>query len=187
MSVLEVLTFPHPILKKKSQDVEEVNSKIQELVQNMFESMYAKGNGIGLAAPQVGESLNIFVMDVPKEDPEDPEDPEDEDKFIKNPICMINPKIIHQEGIITWEEGCLSCPELLVEVERSNNIIVESLDAEGRPQKLTLSELESVCTQHEMDHLEGKLLVDRVSRLKRDMYRKQRVRERKDDDDVSVL
>lgn len=176
MAKLPVITFPAKSLKKKSVPVEKVTSKITDLVRDMFETMY-EFNGIGLAAPQVGEHLNVLVMDVKKPDPIDPE------KFISHPICLINPKIIKQEGIIFFEEGCLSCPELLVEVERSKHVIVEALDAEGRPIKLELSDLTAVCTQHEMDHLEGKLLTDYISRLKREMYRKQLVRAKKDEDD----
>ena len=178
MAKLSILTFPAASLKKASVPVEKVTSKITDFVKDLFDTMYRTGNGIGLAAPQVGENLNIFVMDVPKPDPIDPE------KEISNPICIINPKIIKHEGIITWEEGCLSCPELLVNVDRSQNIVVTGLDAEGRPQELILSDLEAVCTQHEMDHLAGKLLTDYISRLKRDMYRKQRIRARIDDDDT---
>lgn len=178
MAKLPIVTFPTASLKKPSVPVEKVTSKITDFVQDLFETMYGTGNGIGLAAPQVGENLNIFVMDVPTVDAKDSE------KETPNPICIINPKIIKHEGIITWEEGCLSCPELLVNIDRAQSIVVQGLDAEGRPIELSLSDLQAVCTQHEMDHLSGKLLTDYISRLKRDMYRKQRIRARKDDDDT---
>lgn len=167
---LPILTYPNKVLKKQSVPVEKVTSTITDFVKNLFETMYASETGIGLAAPQVGENLNIFVMDVALTDPDNPE------KQTPNPIAHINPKIIHREDTIIFEEGCLSCPELLVDIERSKNIIVESLDAEGRAQQHNLSDISAVCVQHEMDHLVGKLLTDYISRLKRDMYKKQRLR-----------
>lgn len=178
--ILEVLKFPSPVLKKKSRDVEKVTSNLSDFVQDMFETMYNE-EGIGLAAPQVGENLNILVMDVGQPDPKN------EDKLISNPLCLINPRIVSREGQIVYDEGCLSCPELLVQVPRSQNIVVEALDAEGRLVTYNLQDLTAVCTQHEMDHLAGKLLTDYLSQLKRDMYRKQRVRQRRDDDDVGDL
>jgi len=180
MAKLPVLTYPAKSLKQKSVPVEKVDSRIGDLVQDMFETMYAE-NGIGLAAPQIGENINLIVMDVKTVDPLD------EEKLISHPYCLINPKIVSEEGIITFEEGCLSCPELLVEVERSENIVVEALDAEGKPVQHSLSELTAVCVQHEMDHLQGVLLTDYISRLKRDMYKKQRVREKKNEDDQGDL
>lgn len=174
MARLPIITFPAKSLKKPSRPVEKVTSRITDFVKDMFETMYA-GNGIGLAAPQVDEHLNIFVMDVKKPDPIDPE------KLISNPVCLINPRIIRREGTVFYEEGCLSCPELLVEVERNKIITVEGLNAEGRPVKYDLTDLDAVCTQHEMDHLKGKLLTDYISRLKKDLYRKQLIRKRQDD------
>lgn len=180
MSKLSVLTYPTASLKKSSRPVENFNSRLGDLVQDMFETMYVE-NGIGLAAPQIGENVNLFVMDVALPDPNDPE------KSISQKICMVNPRVTERNGVLIYEEGCLSCPELLVEVERSENIVVESFDAEGRPQKHVLSGLQSVCTQHEMDHLEGVLLTDRISRLKREIYGKKRIRERQDEKDKSLL
>ena len=177
MAKLPILTFPAKTLKVESKPVEKVTSKLTDLVDDMFETMYA-AEGIGLAAPQVGENLDILVLDIQKKDPLDPE------KVVNNPICLINPKIIASEGSILYEEGCLSCPELLVEVDRYKDIIVEGLDAEGRPTQHKLSELAAVCVQHEMDHLKGKLLTDYISRLKRELYRKDRIRVRKDENDV---
>ena len=177
---LNVLTYPSQSLKKKSVAVKDFNSWLTDLVEAMFETMYIE-RGIGLAAPQVGENINLFVMDVGRPDPQDAE------KILSHKICMINPRITEAEGLILYEEGCLSCPELLVEVERSKNIIVESFDPEGRPQKMALTDLEAICTQHEMDHLKGILLTDRISRLQREIYGKKRVRERKDEQDKSQL
>lgn len=177
---LDVLTYPSQTLKKKSVPVKDFNSWLTDLAEAMFETMYTE-RGIGLAAPQVGENINLFVMDVGRPDPQDAE------KILSHKICMVNPKITEAEGLILYEEGCLSCPELLVEVERSKTIIVESFDPEGRPQKMTLTDLEAICTQHEMDHLKGVLLTDHISRLQREIYGKKRVRERKDEQDKSRL
>lgn len=177
MAKLPIITFPAKSLKKSSKPVEKVTSKTYDFVQDLFETMYAS-NGIGLAAPQVDEHLNILIMDVKKVDPTDSE------KFIAQPICLINPRIIKREGIIFYEEGCLSCPELLVEVERNKIITVEALNEEGKLVTHQLTDLMAVCTQHEMDHLTGKLLTDYISRLKKEIYRKQRVRAKKDEKDL---
>lgn len=176
MDFLKVLTYPAASLKKKSVDVDKVTSRLQDLIGVMYATM-EKENGIGLAAPQIGENINLFVMDVGRPNPIDPEN------RLSNRICMINPKLTSAQGLMQYEEGCLSCPELLVTVDRARDIVVSSLDAAGRPQILTLSELEAVCTQHEMDHLVGILLTDRISSLQREMYAK-KVRKRRDDADT---
>ena len=180
MAILPVLTYPHPTLKKPSQDVRDFHARLKELVDDLFETMLMNG-GIGLAAPQVGENLNVFVMDVSQEDKRNPAG------ITHHEICMINPKIVSAQGEIAFEEVCLSCPDLIVTVDRYKDIIVESLDVEGHPQKHILTDLEAVCTQHEMDHLKGILLVDKVSSLKRELYSKKRVRKRKSEKDVSLL
>lgn len=178
--ILPILTFPAQSLKKPSVQVEKVTSKIGDLVEDMFETMKGE-HGIGLAAPQVGENLNILIMNVFKRDPKDPE------KVISNPISLINPQILRSEGVIVYEEGCLSCPELLVKMERAQNITVQGLDKEGKKVSHDLNDLEAVCIQHEMDHLRGKLLTDYLSRLKRDIYRKHLVRPKKNDNDRGDL
>jgi peptide deformylase len=180
MAKLSVLTYPTPSLRKPSRDVQDFDSRLGDLVRDMFETMYAD-NGIGLAAPQIGENINLLVMDVGRPDPQDPQ------KEVSHQICLVNPKIVQTEGVIVYEEGCLSCPELLVEVERVRNIVVEAKDSEGRPLRLALSELEAVCTQHEMDHLQGILLTDRISRLQREIYGKKRIRVRKEESDKGDL
>ena len=174
MAKLTVLKYPTPSLKKPSVPVEKVTKEIQALVKDMFETMHVS-SGIGLAAPQVGKNLNLFVMDAQKPDPIDPE------KYISNPLCLINPKIVHKDGLVVFEEGCLSCPGLLVDVKRAKDITVEFLDAKGKPQTLELTDLEAICVQHEMDHLQGILLIDHISRLKRELYRKQRLKEKKEE------
>lgn len=177
MAKLPILTYPAKSLKQESKPVKDFNSRLVDLVKDMFETMY-DAQGIGLAAPQIGENIDLLVMDVPQQDLLDPE------KYNPNPLCFINPKIIGRNGKIFYEEGCLSCPDLLVEVERDKDIIVEAVDVEGNPITHKLTDLTSVCLQHEMDHLAGKLLTDYISRLKRDRYKKTRIRERKDENDT---
>lgn len=176
MSILPILTYPAKSLKKPSLAVKDFSSRLGDLVQSMFATMES-AQGVGLAAPQIGENIQLFVMDAGKPDPVDPEKKQPE------PFCIINPRIVEKSGIIQYEEGCLSCPELLIKMDRAKNIIVESFDFEGRPQKHSLSDLAAVCVQHEMDHLKGKLLADQLSRLKRDLYAKELLREKKDDQD----
>lgn len=174
MSKLHVLTYPNNRLRHLSKDILEVNQTIQELAQNMFETMVEE-NGIGLAAPQVGEEIRLIVVDVPKQDPIDSQ------KYHADPIALINPVIIDSAGETQYDEGCLSCPELIVTVDRAAQIKVAYLDLEGRTCELSADGLKSICIQHEIDHLNGVLLVDKVSRIERDMYKKKRIRIAKDD------
>ena len=178
MAKLPILTFPSASLKKESAPVEKVTSKIVDLVHDMFETM-EHADGIGLAAPQGGENLNILVMNVPLN-----RDDDDKEPIYSGPLCFINPKIISASGKIQYEEGCLSCPELLVKVDRSQNLLVEALDVDGKLVQHNLADLMAVCLQHEMDHLKGKLLTDYISRLKRDFYKKQRLREKENEFDL---
>lgn len=180
MAILPVLTYPDPLLKKQSKNVVDFNAWLEELVHHMFDTMVFQ-NGIGLAAPQVGESLNIFVMHVPNDDSYQMPG------LTHQKICMINPKIVTAEGDITYEEACLSCPELFVSVDRFKDIVVTSFDVRGKPQKHTLTDIEAVCVQHEMDHLNGILLTDKISALKREIYGKKRIRKRQDDTKVNIL
>lgn len=183
MSQLKVYTFPDPVLREKSKPVKQITSSIEELVKSMFETMVVE-NGIGLAAPQVGEKLRVIVLDVPIVDPDDPDN---DKKRRPDPVAMINPEIISGEGLIQFEEGCLSCPEIAVFVDRQEQIRVKYLDVSGRPLTLEAAGLKAVCIQHEIDHLNGVLLVDRLSRLKRDIYRKQRIRILRDEKDAENI
>jgi peptide deformylase len=115
--------------------------------------------GIGLAAPQIGESIRLFVMDVGRDDPIDPE------KKISQPYCFFNPVITKAEGKTAIEEGCLSCPELQVSVDRAARVTLSFLDIHGKPQKALFDGLEAICIQHEMDHLNGVLLVDQLNKM----------------------
>jgi peptide deformylase len=137
--------------------------------------------GIGLAAPQVGELIRLAIVDVRKQDTVDLE------KFISDPVALINPEIIAGEGTISYEEGCLSCPELLVKVDRFNRVKVKYLDLEGRMCELTAEGLKAVCIQHELDHLNGILLADKISRLERNLYKSKLFKIAKDEKDLAKV
>jgi peptide deformylase len=116
--------------------------------------------GIGLAAPQVGEAIRLVVMDTGW----------NEEGGEKNPRVMVNPEIVLREGTLTWTEGCLSVPDFQAEVERSARVIVRYADLDGNAHEEDVTELRAVCFQHELDHLDGVLFIDRISRLKRSLY-----------------
>jgi peptide deformylase len=157
MAILTVLHYPDPRLRKVAQPVEHVDDTIRQLVDDMFETMY-QAPGIGLAATQVDVHQRIITIDI------------SEDK--SQPLCLINPEIIASEGVEKMEEGCLSVPGIYEPVERAENITVKALNREGQPYEMHVDGLLSVCIQHEMDHLLGKLFVDYLSELKRKRIRK---------------
>ncbi|MBW1711944.1 MAG: peptide deformylase [Deltaproteobacteria bacterium] len=168
MALLEIVTYPDPRLKKVCQPVEEVDEEIKSLISDMAETMYA-APGVGLAAPQVGELKRVLVCDAtPKDQP-------------RRLIALVNPEIVEEEGSISMEEGCLSCPEIQVEVPRAARIKVRGLDAEGRSVTLEAEDLLAVVLQHEIDHLDGGLIVDHLSSLKRNLYRRQRKKAKTED------
>lgn len=149
MSVKKVLIYGDEILRIKSKEVKKISSKIKTLIANMRDTMYAQ-NGVGLAAPQIGENLRIFVIDVTE-----PDEP-------YNPIVFINPKIIEKSGAINSYEGCLSFPEAYTNVRRYKNIKVKATDINGKPFIIEAKDgcLLARAIQHEFDHLEGVLFVD---------------------------
>ncbi len=165
MPLRPVLQFPDPRLKRKSEPVGEVTDAIRQLAADMLEVMYDEP-GIGLAAPQVGESIRLIVMDTDwtGEDGE------------RKPGVMLNPEIVAREGEVTWNEGCLSVPEFNADVERAARVRVRYQDLEGNTHEEEASELRAVCFQHELDHLDGVLFIDRISRLKRSLYVQKRKR-----------
>lgn len=181
--ILNILKYPDPLLKKKSAPVEKVDKEIGELIENMFETMYA-APGVGLAAPQIGILKRILVIDVgrleglPSLASAGQAGGQGETRK-PDPKAIINPVIRTREGKITWEEGCLSLPSLIVPVERSRKIVVEGIDREGKAVKYLGEDLLAVAFQHEIDHLEGVLLVDRLSRLKRELYKRKLERHEK--------
>ena len=157
MAIRPILTAPDPRLKAVSTDVETVDSAIRALIGDMADSMYA-ADGIGLAAVQIGVPKRVLVIDL------------DQKEGKKNPVAYINPKIVWaSEEMAVFEEGCLSVPEIWDDVERPARIKCEYLDRDGNPQLLEADGLLATCLQHEMDHLNGVLFIDHLSRLKRAM------------------
>lgn len=156
--ILEILTYPDPRLSQKSMPVTEFTLELKELCENMLETMY-DAPGIGLAAPQVNVHKQIVVIDV------DYESSEDEPPVLSNkqPRIFINPRIVWRDGKILFKEGCLSVPGEFEEVERSERIRVEYQDVNGKSHVLEADGLLAVCLQHELDHLDGRLFIDRLS------------------------
>jgi peptide deformylase len=169
--ILDIVKYPDPVLRKVAKPVEKVDAEIQRLVDDMYETMYA-APGVGLAAPQVAISKRILVIDVGLLE----KDEQGKECHKPDPKAIINPVITIQEGKILWDEGCLSLPQLIVPMERSKKILVEGLDREGRKIKYLGENLLAVAFQHEIDHLDGKLIFDKISRLKQDLYKKKLAR-----------
>lgn len=167
MAILPIYVAPHPVLKKIAEPVAEVTDELRRLMDDMLETMYA-APGIGLAAPQVGVSKRILVLDV--EQPRDiPEDAPPEARRGK-PLFFVNPEITWEsDDLNTYDEGCLSLPGQYAEVERPAKVKVKFLDYDGKPQEIAAEGLLATCVQHEMDHLNGILFVDHLSTLKRDI------------------
>ncbi len=149
MSILKIVEYGSPVLREPCKEVTKVSKKIKTLVADLLDTMY-KANGVGLAAPQVGVSLRVFVIDV--SDPKGPIDP----------LVFINPKIIKKSGAINSYEGCLSFPQAYTDVRRYANVMVKALDIHGRPfiKEAKDGELLARAIQHEFDHLDGKLFID---------------------------
>jgi peptide deformylase len=163
MALREVLQFPDPRLKNVSEPVDEITDELRELARDMCDVMYDEP-GIGLAAPQVGASIRMFVIDTEW----------GEEGAERNPTVMINPEFLRKEGKITWEEGCLSVPDYTADVERAAEVTIRAIDLDGKEILEEATGLRAVCLQHEFDHLDGVLFIDRISRLKRSLYVKKR-------------
>lgn len=176
MSKLTLLTFPDPNLRKIAKPVSEFDESLENLVNQMFETMYAE-NGIGLAATQVNIQKCVIVIDLGKKDDStvtDITDKETDDSTPKqpDPITLINPVIIKEsEEKITYQEGCLSVPEIYADILRAKHITIEAFDVKGKKISMECDGLLSVCVQHEIDHLKGKLFVDYLSLTKRNLIR----------------
>lgn len=168
MAILKIYETPDPVLRQISTPVETVDDDVRALIKDMFETMY-DAPGIGLAAVQVGVPKRLLVMDL--QEPEDPEDPES--PIVKEPRVFINPEILaHSDHEVPYTEGCLSVPDQYAEVMRPDRITARWLDEHGKAHEQELEGLLAVCLQHEMDHLEGVLFIDHLSKLKRDMVLK---------------
>lgn len=178
MSVLKIFKYPSKALKLKASPVGEVNAEVQSLVDDMVDTMYA-APGVGLAAPQVGVSLRVIVLDTGIEH---------EDGTVEsNLLHFINPEIIKAEDEIEWEEGCLSIPEFTLKMKRASKVRVKALDRDGKDFELSTEGLLAVAIQHEVDHLDGKLLIDNISPLKREMYSKEQKKKHLTDKEPTYL
>lgn len=168
MALLEILHYPNPLLKRKSVAVQSVTPELKKLADDMLETMYA-APGVGLAAPQVGELVRLLVIDTRPTDDDDQIDESrmtDLEKKVRYPVIIFNPEIVKSEDTTTYEEGCLSVPGFTEEVQRARWIEARGLDREGNPLVIQTDGLLAICLQHEMDHLEGKLFIDRISFVK---------------------
>jgi len=166
MAVLEILKYPHPILKKRCETVTHIDEESRRLIHDMRETMYEAG-GIGLAACQVGVSRRVIVLDVSPMDPEH--------AF----LALINPEITAEEGEIDHEEGCLSVPDCLEKVRRKEKVCVRGLSPEGMKTEIKAEGILAIALQHEIDHIDGILILDRMSRLKREIYRNKLKKEKR--------
>jgi peptide deformylase len=166
MAILEILEYPHPLLKNRSREVDQIDGELKRLIQDMTETMYDAG-GVGLAAPQVGISRRVIVVDVSPMDPQ------------QSLFVMINPEIVFEEGDVDHEEGCLSVPDCLETVKRREKVQVRGISPDGKTVEISGEGILAFALQHEIDHLNGVLILDRVSPLKRDVYRRKVKKERR--------
>jgi len=172
-STLQILTYPEKFLLKPTEPLDDIDGHVQQMIDSMAETMYA-APGIGLAANQVGWGRSLLIYDIA---------PRDEKRSLH---VLVNPRIIDSEGeILSDSEGCLSVPDFRADVKRSERILVEGHDREGKPVRLEAEGLHAIVIQHEIDHLNGKLFIDRISSLKRELY-KRRVRKARRDGEKAV-
>jgi peptide deformylase len=155
MAIRKILHYPDKRLRNKAEKVTKFDASLAALIEDMAETMYA-APGVGLAAPQIGESVRLFIVDIATGDDE----PSDLRVFV-------NPEIIERHGDITWEEGCLSFPGIHEEIDRSERVKVRAQDRDGKTFELEAEGLLAVAIQHELDHLEGKLMVDHLGMLRK--------------------
>ena len=174
MSVKDIITVPNDILKKISEPIVNVGVNEKKLINDLFETMY-NSKGIGLAAVQVGILKRVLVIDVSSKDEK------------KNPMSFINPVIKNlSDETSVYEEGCLSIPETFIEIERPKICEVEYIDLDGKKKIIKCEGLLSTCLQHEINHLDGKLIIDHLSKLKRDIIIKKISKTKKNPDRVIV-
>ncbi len=159
MSIRTIFQYPEPVLRKKTKKVEDFDANLKLLIEDMAETMY-DAPGIGLAAPQIGESIKLIVVNITKEE------------ATNEYMAIVNPEIVEKEGNQIDEEGCLSVPDLMANVKRYKKITIAYQDQDGKDMELTAEDRFAVVLQHEMDHLNGILFIDHLSTLKRSLYKK---------------
>ena len=174
MSIKKIITVPDQVLRKISDPIEKVGEHEQKLIDDLFETMY-HSNGIGLAAIQIGIPKRIIVLDVSSKDEQ------------KNPLCFINPVIKKKsENFSSYEEGCLSIPDTFIEIERPSTCEVEYLDYYGKKKDIKCEGLLSTCIQHEIAHCDGELIIDYLSKLKKDIVIKKLSKQKNNSDRIVV-
>jgi peptide deformylase len=157
---LDILTYPDRLLKKQTKPIEQIDGKLQQIIATMAATMY-QAPGIGLAANQVGIDQRLLIYDI---------QPPDENRALH---VLINPSIVSMEGeILSENEGCLSVPDFRSDIKRAALILVEGYDREGNPVRFEAEGLHAIVLQHEIDHLNGKLIIDRISSLKRELFKR---------------
>ncbi|OGQ50065.1 MAG: peptide deformylase [Deltaproteobacteria bacterium RIFCSPLOWO2_02_FULL_47_10] len=163
MTILKIIKYPDPILSRKTLPIEKITPEIAKLMGDMVETMYAEA-GVGLAAPQIGISKRVMVIDVGVE----------LDEGFKKPylIQMANPEIVSAQGEVEWEEGCLSIPDFRLNTKRKAKVVVKGMDKNNKTIEILAEGLLAIAFQHEIDHLDGKLLIDMVSKTEREKYLK---------------
>lgn len=166
MATLEILQYPDERLRRRAAPVERVDARIQRLVDDMLETMYA-APGIGLAAIQIGIDERVAVIDI--------------SEHKDDPLVLVNPEIVARDGSAESEEGCLSIPGVYEKVRRAERVTVRALDRDGEPFEQAVDGLLAVCVQHEIDHLDGRLFIDRLSLLKRQRIEKRLAKQRRRD------
>jgi peptide deformylase len=159
MAVRRILTYPDTVLRERAEAVTNIDGKTQELIDDMIQTMY-QAPGVGLASNQVGEPCRIISCDTSAKD-----EPNDL-------VVLINPEIVETDGLVVYEEGCLSVIDYTADVKRAECITVKGLDREGNPVLLKKEGLPAIVLQHEIDHLDGMLFIDRISTLKRELYKR---------------
>ncbi len=163
MALREVLQFPNKFLREKSDPVDAITDEFRTLALDMLDVMYDEP-GIGLAAPQVGVGIRLIVVDTQW----------NEDSAERNPLVLVNPELTERSGNNTWNEACLSVPDFRADVPRSEFVHLSAHDLDGRAVEIDAEGIQSVCFQHEIDHLDGILFIDHISHLKREMYVRKR-------------
>ncbi len=164
MPIQPILRYPHPVLKKLCNRVEQIDPPIHTLIGDLVDTMVAGPGSVGVAAPQIGVTLRVCVVDVSK------------NRFGKENnhgrLCMVNPEIIARSGIATMREGCMSIPDYTGDVERNTQITLRFTEPDGTEREILASGFEAVAIQHEMDHLDGVLFLDRVVSIKTGLFRR---------------
>jgi peptide deformylase len=165
MAVREVLVYPNPILKEESKDVEHIDDKIRQVIQDLIDTMEDSGHSVGIAAPQIGELYRIIVVDASKNK---------KCKIHHGRLVMINPEILKWEGVLPFREGCMSVPDYTGNVNRARKVVVQYQDENFETKVIETEEFEAVLLQHEIDHLDGVLFIDRIISKRTDLFRRKK-------------